>query len=139
MSASETYDYLFKVVLIGSSNAGKTNLMTRFTKNEFSLDSKTTVGVEFSTRSIQVDGQLVKAQIWDTAGQEKYRAIVSAYYRNAVGALLVYDIANHQSFQKVEQWLMEIRLCLDLRKHCCRHGKFPLNNASKNAYTLKVK
>lgn len=87
-----SYDYLFKVVLIGDSGVGKSNLLSRFTRNEFMLESKSTIGVEFATRSIQVDGKTIKAQIWDTAGQERYRAITSAYYRGAVGALLVYDI-----------------------------------------------
>lgn len=83
----------FSVVLIGDSGVGKSNLLSRFTRNEFNLESKSTIGVEFATRSIQVDGKTIKAQIWDTAGQERYRAITSAYYRGAVGALLVYDIA----------------------------------------------
>lgn len=90
--AACSYDYLFKVVLIGDSGVGKSNLLSRFTRNEFMLESKSTIGVEFATRSIQVDGKTIKAQIWDTAGQERYRAITSAYYRGAVGALLVYDI-----------------------------------------------
>lgn len=72
MSGRDTYDYLFKIVLIGDSGVGKSNLLTRFTKNQFSLDSKSTIGVEFATRSIEIDGQIVKAQIWDTAGQERY-------------------------------------------------------------------
>ena len=71
--------YLFPVVLIGDSGVGKSNLLSRFTRNEFNLESKSTIGVEFATRSIQVDGKTVKAQIWDTAGQERYRAITSAY------------------------------------------------------------
>lgn len=79
-------------MLIGDSGVGKSNLLSRFTRNEFMLESKSTIGVEFATRSIQVDGKTIKAQIWDTAGQERYRAITSAYYRGAVGALLVYDI-----------------------------------------------
>lgn len=87
-----SYDYLFKVVLIGDSGVGKSNLLSRFTRDEFCLESKSTIGVEFATRSVAVDGKTVKAQIWDTAGQERYRAITSAYYRGAVGALLVYDI-----------------------------------------------
>ncbi|KRZ38585.1 Ras-related protein Rab-11B [Trichinella pseudospiralis] len=80
-----------------------------FTRNEFNLESKTTIGVEFATRSIQVDGKTIKAQIWDTAGQERYRAITSAYYRGAVGALLVYDIAKHVTYENVERWLKELR------------------------------
>ncbi|KAK4399178.1 UNVERIFIED_CONTAM: Ras-related protein RABA1f [Sesamum calycinum] len=107
--ADEDYDYLFKVVLIGDSGVGKSNLLSRFTKNEFSQESKSTIGVEFATRSIQVDDKVVKAQIWDTAGQERYRAITSAYYRGAVGALLVYDVTRNVTFQNVERWLKELR------------------------------
>lgn len=105
----DEYDYLFKVVLIGDSGVGKSNLLSRFTRNEFNLESKSTIGVEFATRSIVVDGKRIKAQIWDTAGQERYRAITSAYYRGAVGALLVYDIAKHLTYENVERWLRELR------------------------------
>ncbi|CAG5896873.1 unnamed protein product [Menidia menidia] len=105
----DEYDFLFKVVLIGDSGVGKSNLLSRFTRNEFNLESKSTIGVEFATRSIQVDGKTIKAQIWDTAGQERYRAITSAYYRGAVGALLVYDIAKHLTYENVERWLKELR------------------------------
>jgi len=108
-SRDDEYDYLFKVVLIGDSGVGKSNLLSRFTRNEFNLESKSTIGVEFATRSIQVDGKTIKAQIWDTAGQERYRAITSAYYRGAVGALLVYDIAKHVTYENVERWLKELR------------------------------
>ncbi|GMH12616.1 hypothetical protein Nepgr_014457 [Nepenthes gracilis] len=107
--ADDDYDYLFKVVLIGDSGVGKSNLLSRFTRNEFSLESKSTIGVEFATRSIRVDEKVVKAQIWDTAGQERYRAITSAYYRGAVGALLVYDVTRHVTFENVERWLKELR------------------------------
>lgn len=105
----EEYDYLFKVVLIGDSGVGKSNLLSRFTRNEFNLESKSTIGVEFATKSIQVDAKTIKAQIWDTAGQERYRAITSAYYRGAVGALLVYDISKAATFENVERWLKELR------------------------------
>ncbi|XP_019960526.1 RAB11a, member RAS oncogene family, like [Paralichthys olivaceus] len=105
----DEYDYLFKVVLIGDSGVGKSNLLSRFTRNEFSLESKSTIGVEFATRSIQVEGKTIKAQIWDTAGQERYRAITSAYYRGAVGALLVYDIAKHLTYENAERWLKELQ------------------------------
>ncbi|XP_047332227.1 ras-related protein RABA1f-like [Impatiens glandulifera] len=107
--ADDDYDYLFKVVLIGDSGVGKSNLLSRFSRNEFSLESKSTIGVEFATRSIQVDDKIVKAQIWDTAGQERYRAITSAYYRGAVGALVVYDVTRHVTFENVARWLKELR------------------------------
>jgi Ras-related protein Rab-11A len=104
-------------------------VLSRFTRNEFNLESKSTIGVEFATRSINVDGKTIKAQIWDTgthahrthpvhpaqvahgllAGQERYRAITAAYYRGAVGALLVYDITKHGSYVSVTRWLKELR------------------------------
>jgi len=102
------YDFLFKIVLIGDSGVGKSNLLTRYTRNEFETDSKTTIGVEFATRTVRVDSKVVKAQIWDTAGQEKFRAITSAYYRGALGALLVYDITRLASFEHIDRWYQEL-------------------------------
>ncbi|KAK4484537.1 hypothetical protein RD792_007121 [Penstemon davidsonii] len=107
--AEEEYEYLFKLVLIGDSGVGKSNLLSRFTKNEFNLESKSTIGVEFATKSLNIDGKIIKAQIWDTAGQERYRAITSAYYRGAVGALLVYDVTRRPTFENVLRWLKELR------------------------------
>ncbi|KAI3855669.1 hypothetical protein MKX03_030526 [Papaver bracteatum] len=105
----QEYDYLFKIVLIGDSGVGKYNILSIFTRNEFCLESKSTIFVEFATRTLQVDGKTIKAQIWDTAGQERYRAITSAYYRGAVGALLVYDTTKRQTFDNVQRWLRELR------------------------------
>lgn len=85
------------VVLIGDSGVGKSNLLSRFTRNEFNLESKSTIGVEFATRSIQVDNKTVKAQIWDTAGQERYHSLAPMYYRGAQAAIVVYDITNQVS------------------------------------------
>ncbi len=105
----EKYDYLFKVVVIGDSGVGKSNLLSRFTRNEFNLESKSTIGVEFATRSVAIENKTIKAQIWDTAGQERYRAITSAYYRGAVGALVVYDMTKDTSFENVGKWLAELK------------------------------
>eukprot|EP00270_Netrium_digitus_P015753 TRINITY_DN5569_c0_g1_i3.p1 TRINITY_DN5569_c0_g1~~TRINITY_DN5569_c0_g1_i3.p1 ORF type:complete len:235 (+),score=45.21 TRINITY_DN5569_c0_g1_i3:76-780(+) len=101
--------YLFKLVLIGDSGVGKTNLASRFAHNEFQADSKATIGVEFRSKTLEIDGKEIKAQIWDTSGQERYRAVTSVYYRGAVGALLVYDITRKDTFDNVQQWLREIR------------------------------
>ena len=103
------YDYLFKIVLIGDSGVGKSNLLSRFTTDEFNIESKSTIGVEFATRTIEVENKKIKAQIWDTAGQERYRAITSAYYRGAVGALIVYDISKSSSYENCNHWLTELR------------------------------
>uniref|UniRef100_A0A6G3MHP7 Ras-related protein Rab-25 n=1 Tax=Henneguya salminicola TaxID=69463 RepID=A0A6G3MHP7_HENSL len=105
----DDYDYLFKIVLIGDSGVGKSNLLTRFTRNEFNLESKSTIGVEFATRTVSIHGKVIKAQVWDTAGQERYRAITSAYYRGALGALMVYDMAKHITYENMARWLKELR------------------------------
>lgn len=101
-------EYLFKIVLIGDSAVGKSNLLSRFARNEFDSNSKATIGVEFQTQVVDIDGKEVKAQIWDTAGQERFRAVTSAYYRGAVGALVVYDITRRSSFNSVKRWLEEL-------------------------------
>lgn len=101
-------EYLFKVVIIGDSAVGKSNLLSRYSRNEFNMNSKATIGVEFQTQSMEIDGKEVKAQIWDTAGQERFRAVTSAYYRGAVGALIVYDITRRTTFDSVARWLDEL-------------------------------
>ncbi|KAJ7541404.1 hypothetical protein O6H91_10G058100 [Diphasiastrum complanatum] len=106
-------DYLFKVVLMGDSAVGKSNLLSRYVRNEFSVNTKATIGVEFQTQSMEIDGKEVKAQIWDTAGQERFRAVTSAYYRGAMGALIVYDISRRQTFESVLRWLEELRVYSD--------------------------
>ncbi|CEG67482.1 Putative Rab family, other [Rhizopus microsporus] len=109
MSYSEdTYDYLFKIIIIGDSGVGKSNLLLRYTSNEFLQDSRSTIGVEFATKTINIDNHVIKAQLWDTSGQERYKAITSAFYRGAVGALLVYDITRKSSFNHIAQWLEEL-------------------------------
>jgi len=109
-SDDENFDFLYKVVVTGDSGVGKTNIITRFTANEFSLESKATIGVEFGHAEITLgDGSKIKVQIWDTAGQERFRAITRGYYRGAVGALIVYDITKAVSFRNVEKWLQELR------------------------------
>ncbi|XP_022972219.1 ras-related protein RABA5d-like [Cucurbita maxima] len=102
-------EYLFKIVIIGDSAVGKSNLLSRYARNEFNLHSKATIGVEFQTQVMDIDGKEVKAQIWDTAGQERFRAVTSAYYRGAVGALIVYDISRRSTFDSVGRWLDELK------------------------------
>ncbi|XP_047322274.1 ras-related protein RABA5c-like [Impatiens glandulifera] len=102
-------EYLFKVVIIGDSAVGKSNLLSRYARNEFHPHSKATIGVEFQTQSMEIDGKEVKAQIWDTAGQERFRAVTSAYYRGAVGALVVYDITRRTTFDSIGRWLDELK------------------------------
>jgi small GTP-binding protein len=105
----EDSDYIVKIVLIGDSGVGKTNLLSRFIREHFNPDSKSTIGVEFATKTLEIDGKNVKTQLWDTAGQERYRAITSAYYRGALGAILLYDITTAATFSSVVRWLQELR------------------------------
>jgi len=113
MAKLDDFDFLFKVVLIGDSGVGKSNILSRFTRDEFSLESKSTIGVEFATKSINVNGKIIKLQVWDTAGQERFRAITGAYYRGSTGVIIVFDIAKHESFINIERWLKEVRANAD--------------------------
>jgi len=108
MAEEENYELMFKVVLVGDSNVGKTNIMSKYLKNIFLEDSKATVGVEFGSKQFDIDGHIIKAQIWDTAGQERYKAITSAYYKGAKGAFVVYDITRKGSFESVERWVNDL-------------------------------
>jgi len=105
----EPFDHLFKIVLVGDSGVGKSNLLSRYTKGLFHEETKSTIGVEFFVKNVKINDVTIKSQIWDTAGQERYRAITSAYYRSAVGAMLVYDIVSKETFDSIERWLTELR------------------------------
>jgi len=108
--AADDYDLLFKLVLIGDSGVGKSNILSRVIRDEFHIDSKSTIGVEFGTKTLTHDTKTIKNQIWDTAGQERYRAITSAYYRGAMGCFLVFDISRRSTFEHItEHWLEEIK------------------------------
>ena len=109
----DNYEIMFKVVLVGDSFVGKTNIMSKYLKNEFHEDSKATVGVEFGSKQFNVEGHIIKAQIWDTAGQERYKAITSAYYKGAKGAFVVYDITRKSSFESIDKWVSDLTSAAD--------------------------
>ena len=109
----ESYEIMVKVVLVGDSGVGKTNIMSKYLKNQFREDSKATVGVEFGSKQFSVEGHQIKAQIWDTAGQERYKAITSAYYKGAKGAFIVYDITRKNTFETVNKWVSDITTAAD--------------------------
>ena len=106
---SDNYEQLYKIIIIGDSGVGKSNILGRYLHNEFKHDTKSTVGVEFGSKQLKVDGVNIKLQIWDTAGEERYRAITSAYYKGSKGCFIVYDITSEISFENVEKWYEEIR------------------------------
>eukprot|EP01091_Cochliopodium_minus_P002118 TRINITY_DN1200_c0_g1_i1.p1 TRINITY_DN1200_c0_g1~~TRINITY_DN1200_c0_g1_i1.p1 ORF type:complete len:176 (+),score=30.31 TRINITY_DN1200_c0_g1_i1:33-560(+) len=106
---NDFYDVLYKIVLCGDSGTGKSNILRRFTDNEFIEESRATIGVEFETKTLKFKEKIIKSQIWDTAGQERFKAICSAYYRGANGVLVVFDMTNRKSFLRIEEWLDEIK------------------------------
>ncbi|XP_063899976.1 uncharacterized protein LOC135119496 [Zophobas morio] len=105
----KSYDYLFKLLLIGDSGVGKTSILFRFSDDSFSPTFISTIGIDFKIRTIQLDDKNIKLQIWDTAGQERFRTITTAYYRGAMGILLVYDVTSRGSFENITQWLSNIK------------------------------
>ena len=107
--AEEEYEMMVKVILIGDSAVGKTNIMSKYLKNQFLEDSKATVGVEFGSKLFTINGHNIKAQIWDTAGQEKYKAITGAYYKGSKGAFVVYDITRKDTFDSVDKWIHDLK------------------------------
>ena len=106
---TSNYNLIFKIVLIGDSNVGKTNILSKYLQNEFNPDSKATVGVEFGSKTFNINDNVIKAQIWDTAGTEKYRSITNAYYKGAKGAFVVYDISRKSSFNNIDKWLFDLK------------------------------
>ena len=113
MTSELSYDVILKVVLVGDTSVGKTNIMTKYISNEFNSNSKATVGVELGTKNFIIDGKSIKAQIWDTAGQERYRSITSAYYKGAKGAFIVYDITRKNSFDSIDKWVNDLTAAAD--------------------------
>eukprot|EP00792_Barthelona_sp_PAP020_P005990 TRINITY_DN2873_c0_g4_i2.p1 TRINITY_DN2873_c0_g4~~TRINITY_DN2873_c0_g4_i2.p1 ORF type:complete len:217 (-),score=66.74 TRINITY_DN2873_c0_g4_i2:776-1399(-) len=103
------FDYIFKIVLLGETSVGKSCLFRRFTKNQWSDRCVSTIGVDFKIRNITCKGKNVKLQIWDTAGQVRFSAVVTNYYRGAHGLLLVYDVSSHESFEKIQELVESVR------------------------------
>ncbi|KAH7832149.1 Rab11c [Monocercomonoides exilis] len=110
-SSSSPSDFVYKVVVVGDSDVGKTNLLNRFVDNTFFWSTRPTIGVEFRTKHLRIGDVTVTLQLWDTAGQERFRALSSAYYRGAVGAVAVYDVTNPNTLTSLSDvWLKEIRV-----------------------------
>merc|ERR1711907_545291 len=107
-SGKPQYDYLIKLLLIGDSGVGKSCLLCRYSEDIFNNKFITTIGIDFKIRTIELDGKKIKLQIWDTAGQERFRTITQAYYRGAMGILLVYDVTDDKSYNNIRTWMRNI-------------------------------
>ena len=105
-----TEDLFFKIVVVGDCAVGKSNILSRYINNQFSKESKSTIGVELSSKCFKIDSKVIKINIWDTAGQERFTSLTSAYYKGAKGALIVYDITRQDTFDNIDKWLRELRL-----------------------------
>lgn len=110
---SELYDYIFKLVIIGDSGVGKSSLTRRYIENTYSDSFHPTIGVEFGTKKMKINNKFIKLQIWDTAGQEKYKSITSAYYRGTRAVFIIYDITEKSSFDNVDNWISSVKSCTD--------------------------
>jgi Ras-related protein Rab-1A len=106
---SNKYDYLFKLIVIGDTNTGKSCLLERFTDDTYISDFISTIGVDFKVKTINIDDKIIKTQIWDTAGQCRFRSITNSYYRGAHGIIISFDITNKISFKNIEQWIRNVK------------------------------
>jgi small GTP-binding protein len=110
MAEDDSYDQLYKIILIGDASVGKSNILSRYLSNAFKQDTKSTVGVEFGSKKVSVNGVNIKLQIWDTAGQERYRSLAKVFYKNATVCVLVYDVTRKSSFEELKNyWVKEIK------------------------------
>ena len=107
--AEKKYDLLFKLLLIGDSGVGKTCILFRFSDDAFNTTFISTIGIDFKLKTIELNGKIIKLQIWDTAGQERFHTITTAYYRGALGVMMVYDITDKKSFDDITNWLRAIQ------------------------------
>ncbi|CAF3151567.1 unnamed protein product [Rotaria socialis] len=108
-AADQNFDYMFKLLIIGNSSVGKTSFLFRYADDSFTSAFVSTVGIDFKVKTVFRHDKRVKLQIWDTAGQERYRTITTAYYRGAMGFILMYDITNEESFNAVQDWVLQIK------------------------------
>ena len=106
--SSHKYDYLFKILIIGESDAGKTCLLLRFTEDSYTTTFLTTIGIDIKIKIINLENKLIKLQIWDTAGQERFRTITKTYYKGAHGIILTYDVTDQDSFKNIRNWIKQI-------------------------------
>ena len=106
--AEEEYDFIFKVLLLGNSDVGKSSLILRYVDQVWSDTFVPTIGVDFKVKTLEIENKQIKMQIWDTAGQERFRNVISSYFRGSHGIFLIYDITNGDSFKNLENWLIEI-------------------------------
>ena len=147
-SSTNDYEYLFKILLVGNSNVGKSSLFLRFVDEIWKENFVPTIGVDFKIKSIKIDNKIIKLQIWDTAGQERFKSILSSYYKGANGILLLYDITNINSFKSLSNWLIDIeknssknvkKILIGNKCDLNELRKIPINKGKEFADTYNMK
>lgn len=104
-----SYNYLFKIIMVGNSGVGKSSFLTLFTEEKFTSEHNITIGVDFGAKYVNIGDKKIKLQIWDTAGQERFRAITRAYYRDAAACILLYDVSCRKSFNDLDKWVDDVK------------------------------
>ena len=99
------YDYIFKLILIGNSCVGKSSIIQRYIQKTFNDEYTCTIGVDFFMKTLDINDNLIKLQLWDTAGTEKFKSITTGYYRGANAAFVVFDLTSRISFDSVSDWI----------------------------------
>ena len=147
-SSTNDYEYLFKILLVGNSNVGKSSLFLRFVDEIWKENFVPTIGVDFKIKSIKINNKIIKLQIWDTAGQERFKSILSSYYKGANGILLLYDITNVNSFKSLSNWLIDIeknssknvkKILIGNKCDLNELRKIPINKGKEFADTYNMK
>ena len=147
-SSTNDYEYLFKILLVGNSNVGKSSLFLRFVDEIWKENFVPTIGVDFKIKSIKINNKIIKLQIWDTAGQERFKSILSSYYKGANGILLLYDITNINSFKSLSNWLIDIeknssknvkKILIGNKCDLNELRKIPINKGKEFADTYNMK
>ena len=147
-SSTNDYEYLFKILLVGNSNVGKSSLFLRFVDEIWKENFVPTIGVDFKIKSIKINNKIIKLQIWDTAGQERFKSILSSYYKGANGILLLYDITNLNSFKSLSNWLIDIeknssknvkKILIGNKCDLNELRKIPMNKGKEFADTYNMK
>lgn len=128
------YDYIFKYIIVGDSGVGKSCMLLRFVDGRYATDHDITIGVEFGTKIVSLKDKNIKIQIWDTAGQEYFKSITRAYYRDSAGVILVYDITNRQSFDNAKEWLDDIKNLSNSSAIILVGNKIDIDNERKVSY-----
>ena len=109
MTSEKEYEFIIKILIIGDSTVGKTNFVYKFSEDKFRENYFASTGIELKTTSIQIDGKSIKIQLWDTAGQEKYRAMIKNLYLKSQGIIILFDITNETSFINLKNWMSQIK------------------------------